>query len=180
MRVSLIAAMSANRVIGYRGRLPWNLPDDLRRFRKLTLNHPIVMGRKTYESIGKALPLRENLVVSRQAKVSFPGAKKVSSLDEALGICRGRAEEVFVIGGAEIYRTAIGRADRIYLTEIHGEFEGDVFFPLWQEGEFEEVSREDCPGEPAYSFVILERARTTKLARRAAERSLLTLREFQA
>ena len=128
MTVSLIAAMAGNRAIGKDGTLPWRLPRDLRRFKDLTMGHPLIMGRKTYESIGRALPGRRSLVLSRDPGFRPPGVEVVSSLDAAFVRVRAEAE-VFVIGGASVFREALPRADRLYLTRIHADVEGDVFFP---------------------------------------------------
>ena len=136
-RLSLIVAMAKNRVIGANNTLPWHLPADLRHFKTLTMGHHMIMGRKTYESIGKPLPGRTSVVVSRNAGYSAPGVIVVNSLKAAIEACEGD-EEIFVIGGAELYRQAIGLADRIYLTEIDADIAGDAYFTefdskLWQE-----------------------------------------------
>ncbi len=153
MRISLIAAMSRNRVIGMDNQLPWHLPEDLRRFRALTSGHPVIMGRKTFASIGKPLPHRQNIVISRQKGLEIAGAAVLSSLDEAFSCCASN-EEVFVIGGAEIYCLALPKADRIYLTLVDREIEGDAFFPEWPKETFRETEREDRDG---FSFLLLER-----------------------
>ena len=127
-RVSLVAAVSANGVIGDQGRLPWHLPDDLKRFKALTLGHTIVMGRKTWQSIGRLLPGRRNVIVSRDPDLRIEGAEVVSSVVSAIAIAAGD-EEVFVIGGGEIYQTTIDLADRLQLTEVALDVPGDAFFP---------------------------------------------------
>ena len=127
-RVSLVAAVSANGVIGDQGRLPWHLPDDLKRFKALTLGHTIVMGRKTWQSIGRLLPGRRNVIVSRDPDLRIEGAEVVSSVVSAIAIAAG-GEEVFVIGGGEIYQTTIDLADRLQLTEVALDVPGDAFFP---------------------------------------------------
>jgi dihydrofolate reductase len=147
MIVSLIAALARNRVIGRENQLPWRLPEDLKRFKALTMGHPVLMGRKTSESIGKPLPGRLNLVVSR-AGLSF---------DDALSKARDSGtDELFVIGGAQIYEKALPLADRMYLTLIDSDVEGDAYFPQWDPGEFRETAREPRDG---FSFVNLERVR---------------------
>lgn len=168
MRVSLIVAMAANRTIGLSGGMPWHLPGDLGFFKRTTMGHPVVMGRKTYEAIGGALPGRANIVVSRNKKFTAPDADVVHDLDRGLAKARAVAEieggdEIFVIGGADIYGQALDRADRIYLTEVEGDFPGDAYFPAFDRGRWRETGREaqrpDAPGGPAYSFVILDKIR---------------------
>lgn len=164
--VSLVVAAAVNGVIGRDNRMPWHLPEDLAHFKRLTLGHPIVMGRKTHESIvamlGKPLPGRTNIVVTRQAGFGASGCIVASSLDAALAAAN-EAEEIFVIGGAEIYRLALERADRVYLTRIDAAFEGDAKFPELDRAAWREVAREDHP--PAgkrsfgYAFLRFERRR---------------------
>jgi dihydrofolate reductase len=158
-RLVLLAALDQNRTIGKDNALPWHLPDDLRRFKKLTLGHPIVMGRKTYESIGRPLPGRTNIVVTRDRALAIPGAVIVHSLDDALEVA-GAAEDVFVIGGEEIFRLALPLAQRLELTEIDTEIEGDAWFPKWDRAAFTETARElhtDPATGLAFSFVTYER-----------------------
>jgi len=159
-RVSLVVAMDRNRVIGSQGRLPWHLPDDLKRFKALTLGHHIVMGRKTYESIGRLLPGRTSVIVTRQKDYCIAGARVARSLSAALAECAGD-DEVFVIGGEQIFREALPLADRIHLTEVHADYPGDVHFPALPAGQWREVQREErlpaSPGEPAVAYVLLER-----------------------
>ncbi len=149
--------MSQNRVIGKDGGLPWRLPEDLKRFRALTWGKPVIMGRKTFESIGKVLPGRQNVVISRQTQLQIEGAWVVGSLDQALQICQSEATEVFVIGGSEIYRTALPQMKRLYLTLIHQDVDGDAYFPELDWSEWVEVSREDRNEPMAFSFIVLER-----------------------
>jgi dihydrofolate reductase len=160
-RICVIAAMAANRVIGRNNALPWQLPADLKRFKALTMGHPVVMGRKTHESIGRPLPGRRNLVITRQRGYAAPGCDVVHSLDEALGAC-GDAAEVFVIGGAELYRESLGRAHCLEFTEIHAAFEGDAVFPALAPGHWRESRREIHAAEPGipfrFDFVRYERA----------------------
>ena len=166
MRVSLIVAMAENRVIGLGGGMPWQIPADLRNFRQLTMGHPVVMGRKTYQSIGGALPGRANIVVTRDPDFRAADADVVHDLEDALVKAAAMAEiegaeEVFVIGGAEIYAQAMGSAQRIYLTEVHQELPGDAFFPELAEGEWTESARPrnepETDGGPAFSFGVRER-----------------------
>ncbi len=159
-RICLIAALAANRVIGKDNALPWRLPADLKRFKALTLGHPVLMGRKTHESIGRPLPGRRNLVISRSRGYIAPGCDIIHSLDEAISACRG-AREIFVIGGAELYRVALPRAHCLEFTEIHAEFEGDATFPEFYRSQWRETGREihmDEAGIPfRYDFVRYER-----------------------
>jgi dihydrofolate reductase len=164
--VSLVVAAAANGVIGRENRMPWHLPEDLAHFKRLTLGHPVVMGRKTYESVvatlGKPLPGRTNIVVTRQAGFEAPGCIVSPSLDAALAAAR-ETEEVFVIGGAEIYRLALERADRVYLTRIHAAFEGDTTFPALDPAYWRETAREDHPPAGArtlgFAFLRYDRVR---------------------
>src|SRR5262245_8417642 len=126
--VSLIVAMAENGVIGRDNALPWRLPEDLRRFKTITMGKPVIMGRKTFESIGKPLPGRTNIVLTRDKSWSADGVSVVHSFDEAMARA-GEVAEVAVIGGAELFRMALARADRIYLTLVHAEVAGDVVFP---------------------------------------------------
>jgi len=162
VEVSIIVAMSQERTIGRDGALPWRLSDDLRRFKALTMGHPILMGRKTHESIGRPLPGRPNLILSRTPGAAFPGCESAQSLHA--GISAGAAHgtgKVFIIGGAEIYRLALPLAHSIELTEVHASVVGDATFPIIG-GEWREVARDDAPADArnefSYSFVRLERA----------------------
>lgn len=158
--IAIVVAMGANRVIGRKDRLPWRLPADLRHFRDVTLGKPVLMGRKTHESIGRALPERSNIIVTRDEAYTAPGCIVVHSIDSALKAAAA-SEEVMVIGGADFYWQLLPRAERIYLTLIHAEFEGDALFPELNEGEWREVERIDCaPDEQnpwPYSFIRLKR-----------------------
>lgn len=160
MRISAVCAMSTNRVIGKNNQLPWHLPADLRHFKKLTTGNPILLGRKTYESIGKALPNRTNVVISRDANFDAPGCIVANSVDTALSAV-SYSDQVFVIGGALLYQHMLSRLDRIYLTLIHHHFEGDAFFPELDDKEWSETERADHhPDEEnkySYSFIILDR-----------------------
>ena len=156
MQVSLIVAASANNVIGVRGELPWHLPDDLKRFKQLTTGKPIVMGRLTYESIGRALPDRQNIVISRNERYSAPGCDVITSIDAALSVA-GHAEELMVIGGERIYRAFLPLAKRIYLTRVQADVEGDAFFPDLLD-EWQELSKESHPvdNDHAFAFDIIQ------------------------
>lgn len=160
VRVSLIAAMAENRVIGVDNALPWRLPADLKHFRQLTSGHHVILGRRNYESIGKPLPDRSNIVITRNPGYRAPGCLVVHSLEEAFAAAQNDAE-IFVIGGAEIYRQALARADRLYLTRVHAHINGDTFFPEFDNTEWEEMSREahsaDEKNPHAYTFFIYDR-----------------------
>ena len=157
-RVFLVAAVAANGIIGAGNRMPWHLPEDLKHFKALTLGHPVIMGRKTYESIGKPLPGRENVVISRNPGLEIPGVSVASSLNGALALCLGEPV-VFVIGGGEIYRAALPHADGIVLTEIGRAFDGDTKFPDWDRAAFRESQRQShtSAGGLPYDFVLYER-----------------------
>ncbi len=160
MNISIIVAADENGVIGKDNRLPWRLPADLKNFRELTLGKPVLMGRKTYESIGKPLPGRLNIVITRGVGVAIEGCTVVNSLDDAIDAA-GDAEELMIIGGAEIYRESLALANRIYLTRVHTAVEGDTWFPdidydEWRETSIEEHASDER-NEHAYSFEILER-----------------------
>ncbi|PIQ75807.1 dihydrofolate reductase [Candidatus Peregrinibacteria bacterium CG10_big_fil_rev_8_21_14_0_10_49_24] len=156
MRISLIVAASENNVIGRNNDLPWSLPDDLQHFRTVTEGSPIILGRKNYESIGRPLPRRRNIVISRQPNLSIDGCEVVASLEEALDLVK-QEDEVFVIGGGEIYRQALPSADRIYLTRVHADIEGDVFFPELSEEDWEEVSREEHLADDRHAYAFTYR-----------------------
>ena len=158
--ISLIVAVSANGVIGRGGELPWHLSDDLKRFKQLTLGKPIVMGRKTFESIGRALPGRQNIVLTRQSEFAADDCDVVSSIDAAIA-ASGDAGEIVVIGGSEIYKLFLPLAERIYMTRVHIDVDGDVRFPelddeLWQETERENHDADDL-NEYEFTTSVLER-----------------------
>ena len=157
MRVSLIVAASANNVIGVRGELPWRLPGDLRRFKQVTTGKPIVMGRLTWDSIGRPLPNRQNIVISRNPACAAPGCDIVASPDEAVDVA-GDVDELMIIGGGQLYREFLPRAQRIYLTRVAVDIEGDTCFPELEDGEWRETSREphSADEEHAYSFDIIQ------------------------
>ncbi|KUM02126.1 dihydrofolate reductase [Chromobacterium subtsugae] len=153
-RLTLVAAMASNRTIGVDNQLPWHLPEDLRHFKAATLGKPVIMGRKTWDSIGKPLPGRRNIVVTRQADWRADGAEAAHSLEEALALA-GAVEEVCLIGGAELYRQAIAVADRLCLTEIADAYDGDAHFPEFSAADWRQASREEAvsAGGLAYAFV---------------------------
>lgn len=159
--ISIIVAISENGVIGSDNRLPWHLPDDLKRFKALSLGKPIVMGRRTFESIGRPLPGRTTIVVSRQPGLAIAGTVVAQSLDAALAAA-GTAPEVVVIGGAEIFRQALPRTDVIHLTRVHARIAGDVVFPELEPGKWRETAVEhhaaDERHQYAFTFVTLHRA----------------------
>jgi dihydrofolate reductase len=160
VRVSLVVAMSENGVIGRDNALPWHLPADLAYFKTLTMGKPLIMGRKTYESIGRPLPGRRNIVLTRDAGFQAPGCDVCGSLERALELA-AEADEVMVIGGSALYQSALGLADRIYLTEVHADIDGDTWFPELDRSRWQEVGRErhhaDERNAMDYSFVTLER-----------------------
>lgn len=161
MEISLVVAMDENGLIGAHGGMPWHLPSDLRHFKKTTLGKPIFMGRRTHESIGKALPGRENLVLSRNAAYQAVGCRVVTSFEQVCDSMRNCAEEIAVIGGAQVYALTLPLAHRIYLTRIHDRFEGDTWFPEFNREEWQQI---DCKRQPAddknthaHSFIELQR-----------------------
>lgn len=155
MKLSLILAMAENRVIGRGNDLPWHLPADLKRFKALTLDHAIVMGRRTFESIGRPLPRRRSIVISRDPAYAADGVEVAHSLDEALQLAAGD-DEVFVIGGAAVFAAALPRADRLYLTRVHAEAEGDVTCPPLDDGSWKLLSEErhEADERHAYPFTF--------------------------
>lgn len=171
MILSIIVAAASNRVMGKDNQLPWNLPNDLQYFKKSTMGKPMIMGRKTYESIGKPLPGRPHIIITRQNNYQAPNANEqvqvVTTLDEAIALAKTlivntENQEVMVIGGAEICALAFEQTERLYLTQVHADVEGDVLFPEFDQNQWQEVSREDylaSDNNPYdYSFVVYERA----------------------
>ena len=160
MRVSLIAALAQNGVIGRDNQLPWRLRADLQHFKRLTMGKPIIMGRRTWESIGRALPGRTNIVVTRDTALRAEGGVVVHSIEQALEAA-GNSDEVFIIGGANLYAQTLPLADRLYLTRVKAEVAGDSWFPELVPGEWREVRRDsigaDEHNEYACDFVVLER-----------------------
>lgn len=158
-RIFLVAAVAKNGVIGARGKMPWHLPEDLRHFKQLTLNHPVIMGRRTWDSLGKALPGRENIVISRKPGFEAPGASVAASVEGAIALCHGEPV-AFVIGGAEIYAAALPLADGLVLTEIEQDFDGDTRFPDWDRGAWRVAQKETHTSKEGvrFSYVLYERA----------------------
>ncbi|MGY8985686.1 MAG: dihydrofolate reductase [Sphingomonadales bacterium] len=161
MKISFVVAVAENGVIGRGGNLPWNIPADLQYFKRITMGHPIIMGRKTYESIGKPLPGRTNIIITRNRGYVAKGCKVATSLQGGYDISALETDEAMIIGGAEIFRMAIKDVDRLYLTIVHSNPEGDVIFPEYNcAQDFNEIWREDHVAEgesPAFSFVTLDR-----------------------
>lgn len=157
-RVYLVAAVAANGVIGASGKMPWHLPEDLRHFKALTLGHPVIMGRKTWESLGKPLPGRENIVVTRSPGYAAPGASVAGSLEGALAFCAGEPV-AFVIGGGELYAQALPLADGLVLTEIQRVYAGDTYFPSLDRSAWHETQRKPQTGADGlrYDFVMYEK-----------------------
>jgi dihydrofolate reductase len=159
-RLSIIVAMGKNRVIGANGAIPWRLPNELQLFKRITMGHHIIMGRKTWESINRLLPGRTTVIVTRQSGYAVSGAIVVHSLREALAAC-GNDSEIFVIGGGELYREALPVADRIYLTTVETEPAGDTHMPAFNPADWREISAESFAADDrhahAYRFSVLER-----------------------
>ena len=159
-RLNLIVAMANNRVIGKDNQMPWHLPADLQHFKSVTMNHPILMGRKTFESIGRPLPGRRNLVISRNPDLAIDGTETYTSIDDAVAACAD-VEEIMIIGGSTLYQQTIDRADRLFLTFIDLDTDGDAHFPDWKHLDWHEVDREshepDEKNPYHYEFVTLNR-----------------------
>lgn len=160
MRLSIIAAVSSNLVIGNHQKLPWDLPADRKRFQKLTMGHHIFMGRKTFEAIGFVLPGRTTVVITHQPDYHPEGVLVAHSLDDAFRLVKND-DELFIAGGTEIYRQMLPLADRLYLTYVHEDFEGDALFPAFDESGWGIISREDRQPDPdnahSYTFVVYDR-----------------------
>ena len=160
MTISIIAAMAKNQVIGKEGKLPWKLAPDMKRFRALTLGKPVIMGRKTFESIGKPLAGRVNIILTNRHDYQAADCIVTHSLEDALRAA-GNTSEIMVIGGAEVYNLFLPHAKQMYLTYIHHEFEGDTFFPKLDPAEWQEITRQDFTSDAenpyTYSFVTLKR-----------------------
>jgi dihydrofolate reductase len=159
-RISIIVAMAKNRVIGANNKIPWHLPNELKMFKRLTMGHHIVMGRKTYESIGRLLPGRTTVIVTRQLDYAVPGAIIAHSLTDAINAA-ARDDEIFIIGGAEIFREALPIADRLHLTVVDAEPDGDTWMPEWNAGAWRETSAEAFEADDnhahVYRYSVLER-----------------------
>jgi dihydrofolate reductase len=160
MRLTLIAAVAENGVIGCDGRLPWRLSSDLKRFKRLTMGHHLIMGRRTFESIGRALPGRTTIVLSRGGQVAARGVLAARSLDEALALCAGD-DEAFIVGGAEVYRQALPRASRLCLTAVHARVDGDTYFPEFDRTQWRLVEEQPVPAaerdDYASTFRVFEK-----------------------
>lgn len=158
-RISIISALAKNRTIGINNTLPWRLPEDLKYFKALTLGHHILMGRKTWESIGRPLPGRTTVIITHGDYPAPEGVKIARSLQQAIDVC-GADEEIFFVGGAQLYAQALPLADRLYLTEIQAEVEGDAWFPEYDPAHWREVSRDKRHDEASgrdYHFVVYDR-----------------------
>jgi dihydrofolate reductase len=158
--LAIIVAMDRRHIIGRDGALPWHLPNDLQQFKRITMGKPIIMGRRTHESIGRPLPGRKNIVVTRNGSYSTPGCEVAISLQSALELVYP-ADTAFVIGGAALYAEALALATQLYITEVHADVEGDVRFPIFNREAWREISRADYPADSrhafAHSFVAYER-----------------------
>ena len=165
MRISIVVAASSNGVIGKNGGLPWHLSEDLKRFKAITMGKPIVMGRRTHESIGRPLPGRQNIVITRRSDYAAAGCDVVSCPADALRAA-GEVREIMVIGGGDIYRQFLRRTDRVYLTRVHADVEGDTFFPDLDPGDWEIVENEDFPKgagrDYGFSALVMERTRKAR------------------
>ena len=162
MLLSIIVAVSENGIIGLDNQLIWRLPDDLKRFKKLTLGHPMIMGRKTFESIGKPLPGRQSIIVTRDEDFSFEGTIVVHSVQEAIEVAKKiETEEAFIIGGGDIYRQVQGNCDRLYITEVHTQTQGDTFFQIEKPELWQEIERthHDTDENHAFSFDFVNLSR---------------------
>ena len=161
MKISLIVAMASNRVIGLNNKMPWHLSADLKKFKSITMGSPILMGRKTYESIGRPLPGRTNMIISRNLDYQQEGCLVFNDLKTAFTKAAESTDEIFIIGGSDLYKAILPMADTIYLTLINRDFEGDTFFPEIDLNEWSEVTREDIKDDPdtsfSYSFLKLEK-----------------------
>ena len=158
--ISIIVAVAEGGVIGGGGDLLWHISEDLRRFKQITSGHTVIMGRKTYDSIGRPLPKRRNIVITRNGEWSAEGCERAESLEQAVAMCAGE-EEVFIIGGGEIYRQSMAIADKLYLTQVNKPYEGDTYFPEIRPEEWQEVARESYErGEKfEYPFAFIDLVR---------------------
>ena len=157
MKISAIVAMASNRVIGNRGDIPWKIPGEQKMFKEITLGHTIIMGRKTYESIGRPLPGRTNIIITRQSDYQAEGCIVVHDLDSAFQSCPSGENEAFICGGGQLYHEAMPTTDRIYLTVLPREVDGDTYFPEIPETEFKIVKSEFIDGVEPYNFYIYDR-----------------------
>jgi dihydrofolate reductase len=161
MKISLIVAMAKNRAIGLNNRMPWHLSADLKRFKQITMEHPIIMGRLTFEAIGRPLPGRTNIIVSRNPAYKQEGCVVADSIETAIACGCRLADEIFIIGGATLYAASLPLADRLYLTQIYRDFAGDTFFPPFDTNAWIETAREDITDDEQagfpYSFINLQK-----------------------
>ena len=167
MRICIVVAMAENRTIGRAGDLPWRISADLKQFKELTVGHPVIMGRNTFQSIGRPLADRTNIIITRNREFETDGAEITHSLDSALDLGRDIAihngvDDVMVAGGGAIYAIAMAEANRVYMTEVHRAYDGDTVFPELDEDIWHVVSRErhepETPDEPAFSFVVIDKS----------------------
>ena len=160
MKLSIIVAMASNHAIGLNNEMPWHLSADLKKFKKITMGSPILMGRKTYESIGRPLPGRNNIIISRNSAYTQQGCLVFNSIEEAISDCQ-KYDEIFIIGGASFYEAMLPKAHCLYLTQINKSFEADTYFPSINKDEWREIAREDIDNDPSvdfsYSFLTLEK-----------------------
>ncbi len=160
-KISIAVAIGENYAIGKNNQLLWHMPADLKFFKQTTSGHTVIMGRKTFDSVGKPLPNRRNVVITRDTELKIEGAEVVNSLDEALAITKTEEKPVFIVGGAEIYRQALPKTDKLYLTTIHNHFDADTFFPSFNRNEWKVISSEshkaDEKNKYDYTFEVLER-----------------------
>ena len=154
-KISIIVAMSQNFVIGLNNQLPWHISEDLQNFKKITLNHCVIMGRKTYDSIGKPLKDRRNIVISRNNSLLIDGVEVVNSLDKAISMVDD-SSEIFIIGGEQIYTISLPLVTHLYVTKVYGDYKGDAFFPDFIHNEWKEVAREDRISENNINFSFLK------------------------
>ncbi|KAF3981265.1 MAG: type 3 dihydrofolate reductase [Methylococcales symbiont of Hymedesmia sp. n. MRB-2018] len=160
MKLSIIVAMASNRAIGLNNKMPWHLSADLKKFKAITMGSPVLMGRKTYESIGRPLPGRTNIIISRNPDYQVESCLVFNTVDKAIEACQ-QYDEIFVIGGATLYQLMLPKADLLYLTQINKRFEADTCFPDFNKKEWNEIAREEIEGDESvdfsYSFITLER-----------------------
>lgn len=163
MKLSLIVAMTNNGVIGLNGQIPWHLSADLKRFKKITLGSPIIMGRKTFESIGKPLPGRTNIIISANPLYFQPDCLVFNNIQSAIDHCRQHinADEAFIIGGSALYEATLPHANTLYVTEIAANIDGDTYFPAWDKDGWQEITREEINNDPqvdfTYRFLVFSR-----------------------
>ena len=158
--ISIIVALDKNRGIGKNNKIPWHIPEDLKHFKEITMGHPVIMGRKTFESIGRPLPDRTNIVVTRDVNFKAPGCTIVHSLDEAINKAKEIVEEIFIIGGAEIFRQSIDKADKLYVTIIDKEFDVDTYFPDYEQKFMKVAEVKQSNNDFSFQYIVLKRKNT--------------------